>query len=112
MYNFAREKPLRGNRRRAVAAVRASSSTWSSARCTTAATRSLLILAKLAGFSSTDAKAILLLKTSDRGISAQDLDSALRSYEKLQLDTARRVLSFYRTRLKTRAGGAALAAAG
>ena len=71
-----------------------------------------LILAKLAGFSSTTAKAILLLKTADRGISAQDLDNALRTYEKLQIETARRVLGFYRTRLKTRAGGAALAAAG
>lgn len=71
-----------------------------------------LILAKLAGFSSTTAKAILLLKTADRGISAQDLDSALRTYEKLQIETARRVLGFYRTRLKTRPGGAALAAAG
>jgi uncharacterized protein (DUF2336 family) len=60
----------------------------------------VLILAKLAGFSSTGAKAILLLKSSDRGISAQDLDRALRSYEKLQLDTARRVLSFYHTRIK------------
>ena len=64
-----------------------------------------LILAKLAGFSSTTAKAILLLKTADRGISAQDLDNALRTYEKLQIDTARRVLGFYRTRLKTARGG-------
>jgi uncharacterized protein (DUF2336 family) len=71
-----------------------------------------LILAKLAGFSSTTAKAILLLKTADRGISAQDLDNALRTYEKLQLATARRVLGFYRTRLKTRGAGQAMAAAG
>jgi uncharacterized protein (DUF2336 family) len=71
-----------------------------------------LILAKLAGFSSTTAKAILLLKTADRGISAQDLDSALRTYEKLQIDTARRVLSFYRARIKTRTPAAGLAAAG
>ncbi len=72
-----------------------------------------LILAKLAGFSSTTAKAILLLKTADRGISAQDLDNALRTYEKLQIDTARRVLGFYRTRMKaTRGGKPALAAAG
>lgn len=70
-----------------------------------------LILSKLAGFSSTTAKAILLLKTADRGISAQDLDVALRTYEKLQVDTARRVLSFYRTRLKGR-GNQSLAAAG
>ena len=72
-----------------------------------------LILAKLAGFSSTTAKAILLLKTQDRGISAQDLDNALRTYEKLQIDTARRVLGFYRTRLKSNRGpNGALAAAG
>jgi uncharacterized protein (DUF2336 family) len=72
-----------------------------------------LILAKLAGFSSTTAKAILLLKTADRGISAQDLDNALRTYEKLQVETARRVLGFYRTRLKTqsRSSSPTLAAA-
>jgi uncharacterized protein (DUF2336 family) len=70
-----------------------------------------LILAKLAGFSSTTAKAILLLKTADRGISAQDLDNALRTYEKLQLETARRVLGFYLTRLKTRGNSPTLAAA-
>jgi hypothetical protein len=71
-----------------------------------------LILAKIAGFSSTTAKALLLLKTADRGISAQDLDNALRTYEKLQIGTARRVLGFYRTRLKSRAPGQPLAAAG
>jgi uncharacterized protein (DUF2336 family) len=71
-----------------------------------------LILSKIAGFSSTTAKALLLLKTADRGISAQDLDSALRTYEKLQMGTARRVLGFYRTRLKSRGPGQPLAAAG
>jgi uncharacterized protein (DUF2336 family) len=71
-----------------------------------------LILAKLAGFSSTTAKAILLLKTAERGISAQDLEIALRTYEKLQPDTARRVLGFYRTRMKTRGSKPAMAAAG
>jgi uncharacterized protein (DUF2336 family) len=70
-----------------------------------------LILAKLAGFSSTTAKAILLLKTADRGISAQDLDNALRTYEKLQTETARRVLGFYRTRLKSRSSSSTLSAA-
>jgi uncharacterized protein (DUF2336 family) len=63
----------------------------------------VLILCKIAAFSSTGTKAILLLKSADRGISAQDLDKALRSYEKLHLDTARRVLSFYHTRVKGRA---------
>lgn len=59
-----------------------------------------LILAKLAEFSSTGAKAILLLKAAERGMSPQDLDAALHSYEKLQLDTARRVLGFYHTRIR------------
>jgi hypothetical protein len=59
----------------------------------------VLILAKIAGFSSTGAKALLLLKTADRGISAQDLDHALRSYDQLQTSTAQRVLGSYRTRV-------------
>jgi uncharacterized protein (DUF2336 family) len=59
-----------------------------------------LIFAKIADFSSTTAKAILLLKAADRGMSAQDLDQALTSYERLQAETARRVLRFYRTRLR------------
>jgi hypothetical protein len=69
-----------------------------------------LILAKLAGFSSTGAKALLLLKTAGRGISAQDLNNALKSYGRLQADTAQRVLSFYRARLKARGDEAATAA--
>jgi uncharacterized protein (DUF2336 family) len=59
-----------------------------------------LIIVKLAGFSSTTAKAILLLKAADRSMSAQDLDLALTSYARLQVETARRVLGFYRTRTK------------
>jgi uncharacterized protein (DUF2336 family) len=59
-----------------------------------------LIVVKIPGFSSTTAKAILLLKAADRGMSAQDLERALRSYERLQPETARRVLGFDRTRLK------------
>ena len=59
-----------------------------------------LILAKIAGFSSTTAKAILLLKAADRGMSAQDLEQALVSYSRLQVATARRVFGFYRARLR------------
>ncbi len=70
----------------------------------------VLVTAKLAGFSSTTAKAILLLKAADRGMSAQDLDQALTSYARLQAETARRVLGFYRTRLKRPAAPSALAA--
>jgi uncharacterized protein (DUF2336 family) len=63
-----------------------------------------LILARLAGVSSTTAKAILLLKTADRSMSAPELDRALTSFSRLQGETARRVLGFYRARI---AGAAA-----
>jgi len=60
----------------------------------------VLILAKVAGLSSTTTKAILLLRAADRGMSANDLDRALASFNRLQPDTARRVLGFFRTRVK------------
>ncbi|MGH6671985.1 MAG: DUF2336 domain-containing protein [Xanthobacteraceae bacterium] len=60
----------------------------------------VLILAKVAGLSSTTTKAILLLRAADRGLSANDLDRALVSFNRLQSDTAQRVLSFFRTRVK------------
>jgi uncharacterized protein (DUF2336 family) len=63
-----------------------------------------LILAKVAGFSSTGTKALLLHKTSDRGISTQDLDIALRNYEKLQAETAQHVLGFHRARRQSATG--------
>ena len=59
-----------------------------------------LILAKVAGLSSTTTKAILLLRAADRGMSANDLEQALASFNRLQPDTARRVLGFFRTRVK------------
>jgi uncharacterized protein (DUF2336 family) len=71
-----------------------------------------LIIAKVAGLSSTCTKAILLLKTADRGMSAQDLDQALRTFEKLQPNTARRVIAFYRTRIGPRSANLARAAQG
>jgi uncharacterized protein (DUF2336 family) len=58
-----------------------------------------LILAKVAGLSPSTTKAILLLRASDRGMSAKDLDQALSSFNRLHADTARRVLSFFRTRV-------------
>jgi uncharacterized protein (DUF2336 family) len=60
----------------------------------------VLILAKVAGLSTTTTKAILLLRAAERGLSAKDLGQALSSFNKLQQDTARRVLSFFRTRAK------------
>jgi uncharacterized protein (DUF2336 family) len=59
-----------------------------------------LILAKFAGLSWTTAKAILLLQSADRGMSAQDLDQAMKNFGRLQPETARRVIGFYRTRRK------------
>ncbi len=60
----------------------------------------ILILAKVADLSQSTTKAILLLRAADRGMSAKDLDQALTSFAKLQPDTARRVLSFFRARVK------------
>ncbi len=59
-----------------------------------------LILAKYANLSWTTAKAILLLQSSERGLTAQDLDQAMSNFSRLQPETARRVLGFYRTRRK------------
>jgi len=60
----------------------------------------VLILAKVAELSAATTKAILLLRAADRGMSAKDLDQALASFNRLQPKTARRVLSFFRTRAK------------
>ncbi len=60
----------------------------------------VLILAKVAGLSATTTKAVLLLRAADRGMSAKDLDHALASFNRLHADTAKRVLSFFRTRVK------------
>jgi len=60
----------------------------------------VLILAKVAGLSPTTTKAILLLRAADRGMSTEDLEQALLSFNKLQPETARRVLGFFRTRVK------------
>jgi uncharacterized protein (DUF2336 family) len=59
-----------------------------------------LILCKFANLSWTSAKTILLLQTAERGMSAHDLDQAMSNFSRLQPETARRVLSFYRTRRK------------
>ena len=53
-----------------------------------------------ANLSWTTAKAILLLQSAERGLTAQDLDQAMSNFSRLQPETARRVLGFYRTRRK------------
>jgi len=60
----------------------------------------VLILAKVAELSPSTTKAILLLRAAERGMSAKDLDQALSSFNRLHTDTARRVLGFFRTRVK------------
>lgn len=60
----------------------------------------VLILAKVAGLSPSTTRAVLLLRAADRGMSAKDLEQALSSFSRLQPDTARRVLGFFRTRVK------------
>jgi uncharacterized protein (DUF2336 family) len=67
-----------------------------------------LVIARAAGLSTTAAKAIILLKAHDRGISAQALDLALMTFEKLHLATARRVIAFH----QLRQGRPAVAASG
>ena len=58
----------------------------------------------MAGLTESTTKAILLLRAADRGMSAKDLEQALSSFNRLQTDTARRVLGFFRTRVKKPAG--------
>jgi uncharacterized protein (DUF2336 family) len=57
-----------------------------------------LILVRAAQCSWTTAQAVLLMQAADRGIAAQDLDRALRGFQRLGIDTAQRVLEFYRVR--------------
>ena len=61
----------------------------------------VLILAKVAGLSATTTRALLLLRAADRGMSVSDLDQATTTFNRMHLDTARRVLSFFRTRITT-----------
>ena len=63
----------------------------------------VLILIRAAQCSWTTAKAILLMQAADRGIAAQDLDRALRSFQRLGTDTAKRVLDFYHLRSQSEA---------
>ena len=56
------------------------------------------IVAKAAGCSWPTVKALLLMRTAGRVISATDLDRACENYERLELRTAQRVLRLYRMR--------------
>jgi len=58
----------------------------------------VLILSKAAGCSRTTTKAILLMQAADRGMSDQDLEKALMSFDRLSMETAKRVLKFHQMR--------------
>jgi Uncharacterised protein conserved in bacteria (DUF2336) len=60
----------------------------------------VLILAKVGGLSPASTRAILALRGPERGASSQDLERALDNYDRLPVDTARRVLGFFRDRAK------------
>jgi len=57
----------------------------------------IVILAKAAKFSWPTTKQLLLLRAGD-GVSAHDLDQALKNFSMLSLTTARQVTGFYRSR--------------
>ncbi len=58
----------------------------------------VLILARAMGFCWATTKLILLLRTAGRGMSQQDIEFALHSFDRLQVSTAQRAVRFYQTR--------------
>ena len=71
----------------------------------------VLILAKAAGCSWTTTKAMLMMHSAGRGLSQQDLECALTTFERLRRETARRVVKFYERRGKLAAEEASSATA-
>jgi uncharacterized protein (DUF2336 family) len=65
-----------------------------------------LILAKVAGLSPESTRAILALRGPERGASSQDIERALDNYGRLPVDTACRVLGFFRDRARGSTGSA------
>jgi uncharacterized protein (DUF2336 family) len=58
----------------------------------------LLILAKIAGLDTAGLRDVLRLQAADRGISEPDLETTMQVYDRLKLETARRVIEFYQVR--------------
>jgi uncharacterized protein (DUF2336 family) len=63
----------------------------------------ILVLIKAAGCSRATAKMVLLLDAADRGMSPPDLDRALENFDRLNTQTARSLVGFYKSRLKAHA---------
>ncbi len=59
-----------------------------------------MILGKAAECCRATMRAILLMRSADRGLSPMDLEKALADFERLQIVTARRAVEFYRMRLQ------------
>jgi uncharacterized protein (DUF2336 family) len=59
-----------------------------------------LVIAKAAGLSSITTEALVRLRTTDRGMSADDVAQILAKFNRLPRDSARRVLNFFRIRLE------------
>jgi uncharacterized protein (DUF2336 family) len=61
----------------------------------------LLILARAANCSRLTAKALLLMRAADRGMSAHDIEAALTSFDRISTATAKRVINYYVDRYKS-----------
>jgi uncharacterized protein (DUF2336 family) len=59
-----------------------------------------LVIAKAVGLSSITTEALVRLRATDRGMSAEDVALALAKFNRLPRDSARRVLNFFRIRLE------------
>lgn len=60
----------------------------------------VMVIAKAAGLSSITTEALVRLRATDRGMSAEDVSQALAKFNRLPRDSARRVLNFFRIRLE------------
>jgi len=60
----------------------------------------VLVIAKAVGLSSITTEALVRLRAADRGMSAEDVAQTLAKFSRLQRDSARRVLNFFRIRLE------------
>jgi uncharacterized protein (DUF2336 family) len=69
----------------------------------------IIILAKAAGCTWATTKEMLMMHAAGRGLSKQDIESAYKSYERLNREAARRVVKFYERRCKLFATAAAQA---
>ncbi len=68
-------------------------------------TEQVLVLCKATGLGWETAKAILLLQAGTNGSSTPELDQCCATFARLQLDTAKKAIHFYRLRERAQANG-------